>query len=252
MGLFSQNIAVMRPLAQATSLADSIRAAGGIPFICPTMDIKPSEQGLVQLSRVPACEWIIFISQNAVLHSIAVLESLPWFSSASIAAIGPATAVLIQAHGCVVSLCPQTPYNTASLLAEPGLQEIKNAKILLVTGHHGKPDLVKGLGAREADVFEVPVYSRCLPNWQKVPDALWRQDIFVSTSAVGLENLATLLIAFDAHELMHKPLLVISPAMALLAKQKGFTSDIIIAENATNAAILKALTQWAIVQGEKR
>ncbi|MBX9705187.1 MAG: uroporphyrinogen-III synthase, partial [Gammaproteobacteria bacterium] len=87
------------------------------------------------------------------------------------------------------------------------------------------------------------VYRREKPQ-QPMP--VWSEsfDVIISTSGENLENLRQSLVASGQEKLLQLPLLIISERMLHLAITQGFSGALLLANGASNAAIIERLIQW--------
>lgn len=251
--LQSVQILITRPQHQADNLVTMVTTAAGAAILFPTIVISAAKDRAVletSFRQLLQYDLVIFTSTNAVQYSSDLIKQFwPQISAKpSVAAIGPATVKALQHLHVQVNITPSDTYNSATLLALPELQNNHYPQVLIVTGAEGNEQLAQVLTQRGAKVTTAVAYERCLPNtpiasllqqWQSHPI-----DIIVCTSMHGLKNLYTLLTP-TAHLLLQTPLLVISQNMLIYAQCLGWQmADIIVAENATDAAIFTALTQW--------
>ena len=89
-------------------------------------------------------------------------------------------------------------------------------------------------------------YRRALPSIQEEERAWVRQqsiDLIVTTSQESLNNLHALFSPSAQAWLTRIPLLIISQNMAHQAKKLGFRSEIFIASNASDEAIVETLSK---------
>src|SRR5262249_7857417 len=124
--------------------------------IAPAKDYADLDNALRQARRY---SWICFTSVNAVAAVDARLQALdlgwPSLASVRIAAIGPATARALEAHGAAVAYVPDR------FLAEAisqGLPDAQGARILLARADIADTRLVEALQARGAHVDQFVAY----------------------------------------------------------------------------------------------
>lgn len=166
----------------------------------------------------------IFTSPNAVKHSQDFLAShkphWQWL------AIGAATQQALQKFTSHDIHSP-TLANSENLLALPLLQDVKNKKILIITGQGGRELLAQTLQKRGAKVNIMACYKRALParlaiNFEKT----WQNqcaNLILATSQTSLLNLQQVLPASLWQELCRTPLLVSSDRLVACAKELTFT-----------------------------
>lgn len=243
-------VLVTRPAHQAQSLIAEITILGGHAILFPTIEIVDAEDQLelrAQILQLADYQLAIFISPNAVAKTMPLLREIwpIWPSQVKIAAIGAATVESLRQQHLIVNYYPKISYNSEELLALPGLNEVGGKQIMLFRGAGGRELLAATLRDRGAKITEVVAYRRILPKIPKVlPFSQNGIDIIVSTSNTGLQNLLEMCNEMDRTWLQNMSLLVISKRMIPVAKALGFTKPPVLAEDATDSAIVKALVIW--------
>lgn len=248
-------VVVTRPAHQAENLCHLIEAAGGHALRFPVIEIAPPKDADVckaQLAQLADADLAIFVSANAVTAVLAILESpSSWPSHLAVAAVGKATAQALAAHGVTTSLVAPPPFNSEALLCLPELQTLQGQRVVIVRGKGGRELLGESLRERGAEVEYIECYERVIP--QMLPEAkkllsAWnegRQLPIVVTSNEGLENLLTMAGADYRAALLSSPLILISERTAELAKNLGFSENLMVAESANDESILTAIKTWA-------
>jgi uroporphyrinogen-III synthase len=253
-------ILITRPAHQAQSLSDAIRQAGGQPVLFPTLTITdpPDITALQQIIiTLPQADIAIFTSVNAVEKAIPHIQLTwqKWPTHLRIVAIGAATTQALSKHGLSIQDCP-SQFNSEGLLGLPCLHEVQNKTVVIFKGLGGRDLLTTTLQQRGATIIEAIVYQRglpivdimdYLPSWQA--DGI---DVIISTSQESLQNLVTLIASqidsqagSQAHNwLLNLPLIVISERMAIFAQDIGFKQPPMVANNASDAALLAAFIHW--------
>jgi uroporphyrinogen-III synthase len=79
--------------------------------------------------------------------------------------------------------------------------------------------------------------------------AHWSIDVILISSGEGLANLQLLLSPAETSKLKHTGLVVPSKRVARLAQDAGF-DQVVIAENASDVAMLRALGEWSPGTGD--
>jgi uroporphyrinogen III methyltransferase/synthase len=106
--LFGKRVLVTRARDQAGGTAAQLREHGAEPVVIPTIEIRPpSDPGplaaAIRALRDGGYAWALFTSANGVEHAWAAIAAAGGdaraFGSAKLAAIGPATARALEAHG---------------------------------------------------------------------------------------------------------------------------------------------------------
>lgn len=239
-----------RPSHQLQNLQKRIELLGGKVLLLPTIEIVDVEdqQGILeQLKTLKYQDIVIFISANAVHKTITIIRHTypTWPLQVKIAAVGASTAEVLLGYGLNVTICPTQSFSSESLLALPALQNVTDKKIMLFRGEGGNPLLSRTLQARGAKVVEVAVYRRQIPRTFSNASILsTSMDVIVCTSATGLRNLVEMAGQEHRSDLLKTTLLVISQPMAEVAKILGFVKSPIIADNASDSSVVKALIAW--------
>ena len=258
--LHGVGVLVTRPAQQADALCELIRQQGGTAIRFPVLAIgQPSDpQALMQLiDRLDAFDWAIFISVNAVNRGLKrILENRDWPTSLRIAVIGKRSAEEVQRFGLTPDLFPQHEFNSEALLALPQLQEVSGQRIAIFRGSGGRELLADTLRKRGARVEYAEAYRRVRPNSDSAELLKrWRQgvvNIVLVNSAESLRNLVQMLGKAGAPLLSGTQLLVVSERMLALTEELGFHYPPIVADNATDNAVVDALLAWRRAQADPR
>jgi uroporphyrinogen-III synthase len=154
-------VLVTRPEHQAGELAAAIEQRGGTALLFPTIAIHARSAALVSAdARQQATPDIaIFVSANAVRHGLA------YIGNARIAAVGPATALAIEAAGRRVDIRPVSGFDSEQLLAAPELSNVAGKAITIVRGQDGRELLAEVLRERGAQLEYLAVYAREVPQY---------------------------------------------------------------------------------------
>lgn len=234
-------VLVTRPKRQAYSLCELIHKQGGKTMLLPTIEIiDPLDKGemIANIHNISYFDIAIFVSANAT-HKVAVhwpKEPI----SLDIFAIGPGTAQALANYNIPLKKLPKK-FSSEGLLSLPELQDVRSKKIIIFMGKGGKQLLPGILRQRGAEVTTTICYRRQCPQrqiFEPLP-----VNIITSTSSESLHNLLTMTDVKILPWLLKMPLLVISRDMLHAAKKFGF-QKVIIAENASNEAVLNALHKW--------
>jgi uroporphyrinogen-III synthase len=245
-----KNIMITRPAHQAGHLADSIHSAGGEVFLFPTLEIiatEASDDGNNILQNINQFDIIIFISPNAVEHGLNLIQTNANLSSNTLlATIGEGSAKALQNKlGKQPDITPKINFNSEGLLATTALQQIEHKRILIVRGNGGREHLKETLQQRGAKVEYLSAYQRIKPavDCKKLEQYLQNNQIaaIVITSGESLKNLTELTPKNVLAALQKVPLILINDRLIDIAKQEGFTSELNIANEASDGAILEVL-----------
>jgi len=255
------SVLVTRPKGQSEALGQLITAAGGQAFLQPVFNIEaiPSEELQPILSEpLQRWRWIIFISVNAVRYAARLApDFLAGIQSASIpvAAIGEATAQELMKHGLTVSVLPANGSNSEALLQESAFHDLEGESVLIIRGRGGREHLADVLRSRGAEVAYAEVYQRAFLPSELFSDTmtLWREgslDVAVVTSGEALTRLMELLDYYQVVQGRQLPLVVLSERIALIAKQKGWTS-VWVAKTPSDESIFNELLELMSAMSEQ-
>ncbi len=166
--LFGKRIVVTRARSQAASLSDRLAAAGASVIEMPATRVEPLDQAPLRaaLARLKDFSWIMFTSQNAVRLFWEGLRSSGLdarsLAGSKIAAVGPATAEALLAHGLAVDVAPDRFVAEALLDALRGRRDIPRANVLYATAEGARETLQLGLQELSAVVERVDLYRSVL------------------------------------------------------------------------------------------
>lgn len=250
-GLNGRGILVTRPAHQADAICALIEAAGGRALRLPVLDIRPAhdmaavEAGLGRLAEYGVA---VFVSANAVHYTWEALAPRPWPPQVAIAAVGAATARALMERGLRVAYVPEQAYTSEALLALPALQDMRGRRVLILRGNGGRDHLREILSARGAVVDYLEVYRRVQPDIDPAPWlARWRNDEIAAvlvTSGESLRKLWTIVGTLGVELLRATPLIVPHARIRSLARELGLDGAVIVADDATDAAMMKALSAY--------
>ena len=195
--LAGMRVFVTRTRAQAGKLSAMLRDAGAEPLEFPAIKIvEPSSYAPLDdaLKRVGRYAWVLFTSANAVEHAWdrlgAVRLDARAFADCGVAAVGPATADALRAHGIEPDFVP-SKYTTEALAKELGPPSDVRTDVLLPQAEDAPKDLERALAANDWKPHVVPAY-RTVPDEDAVEagrDALRAGvDAVLFTSASTVEN----------------------------------------------------------------
>lgn len=243
--LAGRTIVVTRARAQAHALRELLEAAGARVIEIPAIRIvPPDDYGLLDaaIGRLGDYQWIVFTSQNAVEAFAERLLQTRAGGAADlprlrIAAIGPATAQALRAHGLRPSLAPDR--FVAEALVEAFAREagaggvrgdLRGTRILLPRAAEARSVLPEGLRALGASVDVVPVY-RVEVEREQHPEA-WRRlsgrvDAVTFTSPSTVRSFAELLGAEAPRLLAGALVACIGPVTAAAARSRGLAVGLV-------------------------
>ena len=256
-------VLVTRPAHQADALRRMIIEQGGQAVLFPVIEIRPVPllPGMSNLLNDPdKIDFIIFISPNAVQYGLAellasgVVERGGVSKHIKLVTIGQASArKLKQLLGRDADIYPLEQYNSEALLAHEGLKRtaVNNKTIIIFRGLGGRELLADTLKQRGAKVEYAEVYQRLKPQFDRHDlDAVWKDntpDIITITSNEGLKNLLDMVHEMPGQkydkQLKQTPLVAVTEKIRLNAQALGF-NKIIVVPKASNADLIKGVTQW--------
>lgn len=241
-----KRILLTRPAGQAQALCQRLQEMGIDAIAVPTVTIHPPrcfdalDDALVGLDRY---NWVIFTSLNGVRAFFgrrAVLGRagrVP--ASTRWAAIGPATAAELAAHGITAVWMP-TRYLSAVLAEE--LPDVAGRRILRVRADIASPVLADRLRGRGGVVDEVVAY-RTLDAPPETRSLLAQElargvDAVIFTSASTVRGFARLLGPTDvAQHLRGLELIAIGPVTAEAIEAMGWHVDRVADEHSADGIV---------------
>ena len=238
--LSGRTVVVTRAAHQSEALVRQLEAEGArvirfpVIAIAPPADWAPVDQAIAQLD---AFHWIIFTSANAV---DAFLDRAGLLSArVRVAAVGPATARALEAHGIAVTLMPDG-HIAEGLIAAFAQQHLAGKRILLPRAAAARDALPDALRTQGAYVEIVDVYRNVLPTASgsdKFPHA---PDWVTFTSASTVKNLLALV---PRDQWASARLASIGPATSAALRQHHLPVTV-EASPSTQEALAEAIALW--------
>ncbi len=296
--LFGKRVLITRTRNQASELARLLAAEGAIPIELPAIEIEPTVDPAAVDTAVSALargeyDWAVFTSANAVdlwfdhlrdrhLDARAFGASTTRRGAATkVAAIGPATAAALAAHGLTADLVP-TEYIAESLAQalvpvilsaethaeqnnapsrKPALSPPKGnlgaphrgstpaVRILLPRAENARPELVDALRETGAIVDELPLYRAAIPAVAQGPSPetealnLLRDGAIDIVTFTSSSTVRNLAAILNGDiQSLRKPLIAcIGPITASTAKEMLGRKADIVAEEYTVEGLVAAL-----------
>jgi uroporphyrinogen-III synthase len=227
--LAGRGVVVTRPREHAAALAACIRAAGGNPFLFPTIEILPmenSEAFEALVTQLDLFQLAIFVSPTAAMKGHeSVLARRAWPARLRVAAVGSGTARTLEQAGFKDVISPSGLADGEALAALPELQDLRGRGAVIFRGQGGREWLRTTLEARGARVEYAECYRRARPPAD--PGALlerWHEGVIEAvsiTSAEGLANFFAMLGPAGGGYLRATPVFVPHPRIARAAKESG-------------------------------
>ncbi|HED34083.1 MAG TPA: uroporphyrinogen-III synthase [Gammaproteobacteria bacterium] len=249
-------VLVTRPTHQAAAMLQLLEQKGARPLAFASIEIRPVAPDAAlkhRLSALHEYDQLIFVSVNAVEHTVLLLQKLNIPVEAiknKIAVIGRATQVAAERAGFKITQALEKGFNSESLLAHAAFQapRVNTKKILILRGKGGLAQLGDTLQQRGAKVDYAEVYRRAIPQQDA---CIKRQQLSLNwsqqqinavsvTSNESLQNLYDMLEPPGRDALLETWLIVPSQRCMQLARRLGF-QFVRAAESALNEHMLDAL-----------
>ena len=207
------SVIITRPLAQATALAERVRALGRPVTLLPLLDIARLDDNTAlqaALARLAHYAMVVFVSPNAIDAAFAQLpQPVRWPAGVTLAVLGDGSRATLAAHGITpagasIASPPDAAHaDSEHLLASLDLAALAGRPVLIVRGDSGRELMADGLRAAGADVTVVAAYRRSVPPLTPALAAQLRsvlagQHDWVITSSEALRGLMDLLRRLDA------------------------------------------------------
>lgn len=255
--LFGRRVLVTRPAEQAGSLIEVLRDAGADAVSMPAIAIEPPEDSAPLRAAVEGTgryDWVIFTSANGVKAFFRELRAQGGdarrFGKARVAAIGPATAERLRAHGIEPDVVPDEFRGEAvaeRLIAmhPDGMGAVRVLLARAAVARDALPELLRAAGAR----VDVVAAYRSVPCGgaaaASVREMIERGDVHVATftSPSTVESTLAALGDGAAALLSRLTLASIGPVTTEAAVRHGL--DVAVtATHYTSAGLVAALEQY--------
>jgi uroporphyrinogen-III synthase len=230
-------VVVTRPEESDGPLSKELKSLGLPVLIWAAVRVLPTDTARLDeaLRRVESFDWIVFTSRHAVAAVTARLAGPP--AGVRTAAVGRATASVLQQHGWPVDLLPGEHSAGGLVAAFAASGSGRGAHILYPASSRALPTLAAGLTQLGADVTTVEAYRTVSGNALDLEDCrswISRQGVgavtFASPSAVT--ELESALGKDDFARLLGTaPAVAIGPTTARALTERGYTPT--LAESAT-------------------
>lgn len=244
--LRGKRILVTRPRAQAAGLCDKLAALGARPILFPTIEIAPMDdysaldEAIRNLARY---HWIIFTSVNGVTAFWARLNASPStiHPPLQVAAIGPATAQALKAHGVQPEFIPEE--HIAERILD-GLGEVRGQWILLPRAELAREALTVELARRGAVVHEIAAYRTlpAAPDPHGLAELRRGVDAITFTSSSTVRNFVAL-VGQSAICNLQSAIACIGPITAQTAREAGLPVAV-VAKKYTTDGLVAALLDY--------
>ncbi|WP_191560699.1 uroporphyrinogen-III synthase [Metabacillus idriensis] len=163
--LSGKKILITRELTQATTFAEKIKNAGGVPIVTPLIRFekaKNEEQIHEIIMSIKPNDCLVFTSTNGVSYFFDFLKNhqinKSKLSSCTFAAVGRKTKQLIENNGFPVTIIPQE-YVAEKLVEEIAEKTVSAQHIFLFRGNLAREILIKELRHKGYSVTDVTLYE---------------------------------------------------------------------------------------------
>lgn len=252
--LRGRTIVVTRAAAQASRFVELLESAGATVVEAPTIVIDPPASWApldAALDALAGFRFVIFTSVNgvAMVDRRLAERRLAWsaFAGARVAAIGPATAEALGAHGIDVAIVP-AEYRAEALIQQLRGEIRSGDGVLLPRAAQTRDLLVRELQTIGARVVEVPVYETHIVSETaerlRTAFGAGRVDVVTFTSSSTVRHFAALFT--DEERRRWFPGLTVAaigPITAATADELGLPTAIMPADY-TIPALARAIEQY--------
>jgi len=227
--LDGKHILVTRPREQSDRLVELIEAAGGVPVICPVIEILgPSNPAALEsrIEELGTYDMAIFISPTAAERCLkSILARREWPSNIAVAAVGQGTAQKLETLGVNDITSPADQADSESLLKLSGMQNLAGKRIIIFRGEGGRELLADTLRIRGAVIDYAECYRRTKPDSSKNPLRRVMRQIDLAgitvTSSEGLANLLEMAGSENRQKIASIPFFVLHERIAVTARNQG-------------------------------
>jgi uroporphyrinogen-III synthase len=156
-GIQIKPVVVTRAETDSGPLSTHLRELGLQVLSWPAVTVAVAETGALEeaLRSLEGFDWIVFASRHAVAAVTERIAAAP--AHLRVAAIGQATAQVLQQRGWPVDLLPDEA-NAASLVADFATRPISGMKVLFPASSRALPTIAAGLTQLGARVTQVEAY----------------------------------------------------------------------------------------------
>ena len=253
--LFGKRVLVTRAKAQASELSTLIRAQGGEPIECPTIDIGPPdtwEEVDEAIEHLATYQWLVLTSVNGVKAFMQRLwhhgRDARALAGVRVCCIGPRTAEEVSVYGINADLVPET-FQAEGLIEGLKRAGVSGQRVLLARAAEAREILPNELERLGALVRIVKVYKTVMPPIERERiQQMFRDrliDVVMFASSSTARNFFQL---FDeAHDLkknLHGTIIAsIGPITAKTIREIGLDVHVMAAQN-TIPALVQSLVDY--------
>jgi uroporphyrinogen-III synthase len=240
-------VAVTRARAQAAELADRLRVLGATVIELPVIEIVDPDDGgagltsALEAARHGVYDWLVVTSTNGAERVLTAFGEQPAAQGTRVAAIGPATAAVLEAGGIVVDVVPDRYVAEALVDAIPPPSDGDRGRVLVARAAVARDVLPEGLRAKGWVVDVVDAYRtrRGSPS-NDARTAAARAEVITFTSPSTVDGAITLL----GVDRLPPVVACIGPVTAAAARANGLAVTI-EAGTHTIPGLVDAVAGWA-------
>jgi len=251
MPLFGRTIVVTRARGASSNFAADLRRLGADVIELPTIE-KTAARSFAALdkaiARLDSFDWIIFTSASGVESFIERLKSrgrdIRDLGSASIAAIGPATAARLADYALRVAAVPDE-YRAEAIISAIGARRIRGRRFLIPRAEVARevlPQILREKGAKTVKV--APSYRTIKPKRAHAE----RMRELIATGAIDLVTFTSSSTVTNFCELIGASAkglkaAAIGPITAATARERGF-EVVVSPDEYTIPALAEAIREY--------
>ena len=266
-------VAITRPEGQSRGIAELVECLGGVPFLAPTVEIRPPEdtgrvEEFIREAARGELDLIIFLSVNSVGNLFKVADDvklknnlLNAFEDVTVVAIGNRTLDALRSHGVVVKIIPEDQ-SSQGVLGRLSKIDLKGLRIGMPRSSKADGTLKRALEERGAKVREVTAYESGLPGDVTLALSLIKSlgkgevDAVTFTSASTGRNLFEIAAAHSSDAELREGLrgvvvAAIGPATSEALREFRVRVDVVPGEHSTEAMIGALLEKLNLDKGER-
>lgn len=253
--LFGKRVLVTRAKAQASELSDLIRAQGGEPIECPTIDFVPPDDWAevdAAIEQLATFQWLVLTSVNGVK---AFMQRL-WYhgrdaralAGLQVCCIGPRTAEEVKRFGIEADLVPDT-FQAEGVIDGLKRAGVSGRRVLLARAAQAREILPEELARSGAVVRVVKVYKTVVPTVERDRvQQLFRDhliDVVTFASSSTVHNFFQLFDeARDLEQRLNGMIIAsIGPITAKTIREMGLEVHVMAAQN-TIPALVQSLVDY--------
>ena len=250
--LFGRRIVVTRAAHQAGELRERLEYLGAEVLEFPTIEIiDPAEPAAVEkaYSALAVYDWLVVSSRNGARRFLDGLlasgRDIRELAGVKIAAVGPATAAVVEHKGLRVAARP-VEYRAEALAEAMG--DVDGTKVLVAGAQAARDVLPLRLRQKGAHVDVVSVYRTVMPRSKGNVGDLENADMITFASASSVRNFISMAGDCAQGLLDSMYTVAIGPVTASCLEEMGLEPDL-VAQEYTVAGMVEAITEFFANKG---